>query len=159
MKLYSVLEKLGKRVLYYDTDSVVFTTKPPQVKPELGDFLGELTSELPPNTYITKFISAGPKNYSYVISSPCPKTGKDTFCKVKGINLNFDNLKLVNCETMEKFVKSPGHEDVVTIPEPSKIIRDPKTGKLLSRDRKKDYRVVYTKRVITENYGTIPYGY
>jgi len=60
---------------------------------------------------------------------------------------------------MEQFVKAPGHDSVVSVPEPDKICRDLKRGKLVSVDRKKDYRVVYTKRVIIENYDTIPYGY
>lgn len=159
------MEKLGDRALYYDTDSVVFVTNTSkdlavkQVKPTLGNFLGELTSELPDETFIKKFISGGPKNYSFVLTKPCPKTGQDTFCKVKGISLNYRTSKIVNSTTMEQFVRSPSVNNVVSVPEPSKIIRDPKTGQLLSKDRKKDYRIVYTKRVIMDNYKTVPYGY
>lgn len=165
LKLHDVLEKLGDRALYYDTDSVVFVTNTSknqvvkQVKPKLGNFLGELTSELPEDTYIKKFISAGPKNYSYILDKPCPKTGKDTFCKVKGISLNYRTSKIVNCSTMEQFVRSPSDDNVVSVPEPDKIIRNLKLGTLESKDRKKDYRVVYTKRVIKEDFNTVPYGY
>jgi hypothetical protein len=40
LKLYSYLQPLGDRVLYCDTDSVVFTCSQGQWQPPLGDFLG-----------------------------------------------------------------------------------------------------------------------
>jgi hypothetical protein len=45
LKLYSYLEQLGPRALYADTDSVVYTSRPGEWKPELGDYLGDLTDE------------------------------------------------------------------------------------------------------------------
>ena len=43
LELYSVLERLQTRVLYFDADSVMFTGKPNKWLPPLGDYLGELT--------------------------------------------------------------------------------------------------------------------
>ncbi len=40
LKLYSVLEKLQDRVLYFDTDSVIFTHKEGEYMPSMGDYLG-----------------------------------------------------------------------------------------------------------------------
>ena len=73
LKLYSVLEPLGKRVCYYDTDSVIYTVAPGEWEPPLGDYLGELTSEIKPVTidnelkedWIVEFVGCGPKNYAY----------------------------------------------------------------------------------------------
>ena len=65
LKLYSYLEELQQRVLYFDTDSVIYTTKPEQPRIPLGDYLGEMTNELNDNDVITEFTSAGPKNYGY----------------------------------------------------------------------------------------------
>ena len=45
LKLYDALDKLQDRVLYYDTDSVIYTTKPNQAQLPLGKFLGEFTDE------------------------------------------------------------------------------------------------------------------
>ena len=42
LKLYSVLEKLNERVLYYDTDSVIYVSRPEEFDPPLGNYLGEL---------------------------------------------------------------------------------------------------------------------
>ena len=42
---------------------------------------------------------------------------------------------------------------------PFKITRDKKEKNIVTKKMRKDYRVVYNKRVITENYETLPYGY
>ena len=40
LKLYEALDFLGDRCLYYDTDSVIYKTKPGQEKLPLGRYLG-----------------------------------------------------------------------------------------------------------------------
>ena len=79
LKLYSYLEQLQQRVLYFDTDSVIYTTKPEQPRIPLGDHLGEMTNELDDGDFITEFTSAGPKNYGYKTHQ-----GK-VCCKVRGL--------------------------------------------------------------------------
>ena len=64
LKLYGVLDILQERVLYYDTDSVIFVSKHGEPEPPLGNHLGELTDELG-GDHITVFASGGPKNYCY----------------------------------------------------------------------------------------------
>ena len=46
LKLYAALEQLQERVLYYDTDSVIFLQDEGQPNPDLGNYLGDFTSEL-----------------------------------------------------------------------------------------------------------------
>ena len=46
------MEQLGPRALYADTDSVVYTSRSGEWKPELGDYLGDLTDEVPDNRII-----------------------------------------------------------------------------------------------------------
>ena len=46
LKLYSVLEKIDRNVLYYNTDSVIYVSKTGENDIPLGDYLGELTNEL-----------------------------------------------------------------------------------------------------------------
>lgn len=50
LKLYNAMEEIEKkdkgRVLYFDTDSIIFRHKDGQYLPELGDFLGEFTDEV-----------------------------------------------------------------------------------------------------------------
>ena len=45
LKLYGVLDKLGKNVLYHDTDSVIYISDG-ENDPPIGNFLGEFTDEL-----------------------------------------------------------------------------------------------------------------
>lgn len=58
------LDKLQYRVLYCDTVSVIFTSRPGEWVPPLGPYLGDLTDELndgsPGEDYITEFVSGGP---------------------------------------------------------------------------------------------------
>ena len=72
---------LGRRVCYYDMDSIIYTVKEGEWEPSLGDHLGELTNELDDNGWIVVFVSVGPKNYAYKTHQ-----GK-TCCKVRGIML------------------------------------------------------------------------
>ena len=46
LQLYNYLEKLGSRVMYADTDSIVFTVTKGEWEPSLGDYLGDLTDEV-----------------------------------------------------------------------------------------------------------------
>ena len=51
LRLYEALELLGERVLYYDTDSVIYLEEVGQPNPVLGDYLGDFTSELDPDDH------------------------------------------------------------------------------------------------------------
>ena len=77
LKLYSGLKRLDRRVLYFDTDSVVFFNRDGEWEPPTGSYLGDLTDELD-GSHITTFTSGGPKNYGY--ETRCGKT----ICKVRG---------------------------------------------------------------------------
>ena len=43
LKMFGELTKLDDRVLYMDTDSIIFLSKPGYYEPKLGDYLGDLT--------------------------------------------------------------------------------------------------------------------
>ena len=156
LKLYDLLDLLQERVLYYDTDSVIYVHEPGKPDPSLGDYLGDLTDELDPGDYITTFISGGPKNYAYITNE-----GK-TETKIRGITLNYAATKKINLDVMRHLVDAHVNchtEEKVTVDTPFKITRDKKEKNIVTKRMKKDYRIVYNKRVITENYGTLPYGY
>ena len=156
LKLYDLLDLLQERVLYYDTDSVVYVHEPGKPDPPLGDCLGELTDELK-GGYITTFMSGGPKNYGYVTN-----TG-EAILKIRGISLTYDATLTLNIGTMRELVESyvvdGARHEKVTITIPNKITRDKKEKQIVTKRTKKDYRVVYNKRVVNENYDTVPYGY
>lgn len=69
LKLYDDLNHLQDSVLYHDTDSLVYVSKPGEYQLPLGDRLGELKDE-PDRDFNVEFISSGSKSYVY-------KTGKN----------------------------------------------------------------------------------
>ena len=156
LKLYDVLDRLEERVLYYDTDSVIYVHEPGKPDPPLGNYLGQLTDELDSGDYITTFISGGPKNYAYITNN-----GKSV-TKIRGITLNYAATKKINVDVMRHLVDLHVNcriQEKVTVENPFKITRDKKEKNIVTKSMKKDYRIVYNKRVVTENYGTVPYGY
>ena len=156
LKLYDLLDLLQERVLYYDTDSVIYVHEPGKPDPPLGNYLGDLTDELDAGDYITTFISGGPKNYAYITNNGKSET------KIRGITLDYAATKKLNLDVMRHLVHSHVNchtEEKVTVDIPFKITRDKKERNIVTKKMKKDYRVVYNKRAITEDYGTLPYGY
>lgn len=167
LKLYDLLEILNERVLYFDTDSVIYLSSPGQEEVQTGDYLGQLTDELQDGDYIIDFVSGGPKQYAY-------KTYKGAeVCKIRGFSLNFVNSQLLNFEAMSKLVKLPREDEgkskkrkreddqsSVTLVNPSKITRLKEKRKIYNRIEKKEYNVVFTKRVINpDTLDTFPYGF
>jgi len=159
LHLYETLELLGERVLYYDTDSVIYLEKEGQPNPVLGDYLGEFTSELDPDDYIEEFMSGGPKNYGYKT-----KQG-EVECKVRGFRLNSEDKTQLNYDVMrQNFLdeiqhpqKEPRQTQVVKT---YQIFRDAKKYQLETRPDYKCYQLVYDKRVIDPlTFQTYPYGY
>jgi hypothetical protein len=162
LRLYKLLEELQDRVLYFDTDSVFYTSKPGQKNLPVGDYLGDLTDELAEygeGSYITEFVSAGPKNYSYKVFSTKDQKIHQVI-KVKGHPLNYTALKHVIAQTMKRmvkaFVKSGNHDEVVVV---SPSIQRVDHHKVVTRLVRKSYRVVYDKRVVKSDFTTVPYGY
>jgi hypothetical protein len=149
LKLYSYLEQLALRALYTDTDSVGYTSRPGEWKPELGDYLGYLTDEVPNNSII-EFFTGGPKNYAYKIAKP-DKDGNTTICKVRGITLNYKNYLTINFDAIKDMVIN-NSDDVKNVMDDFKITRDHK--RLLTVHQDKDYKIVFDKRVITQDHST-----
>ena len=148
LNLYSYLEQLRPRALYADTDSVVYI-RLGEWKPELGDYLGDLTDEVPDNRII-EFVTGGLKNYAYKIARP-DKDGNTTICKVKGITLNYKNSLTINLDTIKDMVIN-NRDDVKTVRDDYKITRDHK--RLLTVHQDKDYMIVFDKRVVMQDYST-----
>ncbi|XP_067671798.1 uncharacterized protein [Haliotis asinina] len=165
LKLYSYLKRLDRRVLYFDTDSIIYIHRPLQYNPPLGDTLGELTDELGGGNSIQIFASAGPKNYTYKLRYPQPDGSVVAVSKVRGFTLNHRASQYVHFDSMKNLICKRDRVSI-TVPYPRRIIRTGlrQNNTLLSKDTSKVYRMVYTKRrVIYDSEGmpveTLPYGY
>ena len=151
LHLYSTLQQLDRRVLYFDTDSIIYIHKNELPNPVIEERLGGWTNELPEGHHITRFVSGGPKNYGYEVSDG------STVCKVKGLTLNYRASQVVNFELMINMMKEKnGHPVYVT--NPCKILRE-NNHKVVSKQQRKLYRIVYDKRRICKNLDTLPFGY
>ena len=116
LMLYSIWEQLDWSVLYFDTDSIIYTSKEGEWKPPTGSYLGELLDELD-GYHITTIVSEGPKNYSYQLNTD------KTVCKVRGITLYYRTQQEVNFHVMSNMVRGVGPEKI-TVDILFKIVRD-----------------------------------
>jgi hypothetical protein len=157
LQLWEQLNKLGDRVLMYDTDSVVYIYDPDQYNVAESKIWGEWEAEDISAAGITGFVGIGPKSYSI----RCKDATKN-IVKLKGISqkratekiLNYDSLRqmvLDNLETREEQTKK--------IPQTSFVYRmtegmfTVKLLKILSFDYKTQ------KGLVGKNYFMYPKGY
>ena len=165
-RLYRTLLGLGERVIYFDTDSVVYEydeSDSNRYIPELGNNLGQWTNELNEGEFIERFVSSGPKSYAFVTN-----TGRKVV-KLKGQTLNHENAQKLNFVTICQLVLFWANPDDYPLPEGvepyiearyDRICRTKKTWSLYSREELKKFRVVYNKRCLVPNtFDTVPYGY
>ena len=86
LKLWRIMNRLGNRVMYHDTDFVICMSYPGQWKPTTGKYLGDLANELACHQigcsgcstghWIVEFVSCGAKNYA------CRLNMGEVVCKV-----------------------------------------------------------------------------
>ncbi|CAM9812336.1 unnamed protein product, partial [Heterosigma akashiwo] len=99
LELYKAMDILGDKVLYHDTDSIIYRSPDGSKLIPEGKGLGDWEAELKEGDWITEFVSSGPKSYAYKT-----KSGKDDCCKVKGFQLNYSNQLKINFESMKEYV-------------------------------------------------------
>ena len=121
-------------------------------EPELADYLGKFTNEIKNDNYINEFVSAGPKNYGYLLNN-----GKST-CKIKGFAVNFIASQQLNFQSMSELVKNINDEEKISV-EQNKFIRDKNEWTIRTEVMKKQYRQVYDKRILLSNFETLPFGF
>jgi len=165
LKLFRTMHKLGKRVLYHDTDSIIYTQMPGEYSPPLGDYLGDFTDELSCKEvgcsvvdcgghWIEEFIGCGPKNYSFRLN-----TGQIT-CRVRGFSLSYENSLRLNFDSMKEALFAWHRGDEALYETVSNVICRNKTeATLYTEEVKKNYGVVYDKRIVKEDFTTVPYGF
>ena len=165
LELYSYIEKLtAARVLYMDTDSCIFICKKndsTEYTPPLGTLLGSMTDELKSygeGTYITSFLSGGPKFYGF--QAVIPSTGETVeCCKVKGISLNSNNSRIINFESVARLIESYFENDREAIVLKYDAIRRTRTHDVITRTEKKSCSIVLKKRRYFRNAVSLPFGY
>ena len=149
--LYDKLDYLNEKVLYFDTDSIIYTDDGTK-NIETGDMLGDMTDKIS-GKGISSFASTGLKSYSFKYGDNEQKS------TIKGFTLNHENNNLLNHDSLSKIVKKQIRE--ITIVNENKITR--KNREIVNKYCEKVFKFGYDKRVIRqvdENHiDTLPYGY
>lgn len=157
-KLYSCLQEKNDKVLYCDTDSVIYVSTGPDDQLHRGNFLGDLTDELEGygvGSYIKSFVSGGPKFYSYLVQKPDGTTAE--CCKIKGVRLNQENRDEINYNSIRELVADERPSFQINFDG----IRRTKTHQVITREESKTIQVTGPKRrfVAGSTTTTVPFGY
>ena len=141
MKLWKLMHSLKGRVLYHNTDSVIYSYTPNNTHPPIGKFSGQLTDELTYDNvgcsgcqeghWIIEIISSSAKNYGYQLNSG------QTTCNIRGFSLNYNASQTINLNSMREALEC--WMKGITPPE----LKTTKT--LILRKRLKAYLYILTK--------------
>jgi hypothetical protein len=138
LRLYDALEVLGERVLYMDTDSVIFVDDGVDIL--CTPYLGDLTDELDTGDYIEEFVATGPKCYAYRTHF-----GKSE-CKIKGFTLNVETGAQLNFQTLKRIV-TEDHAHSVEVTPLQFVIGEDHSIQTNTQARKR-FRLTFDKRYV-----------
>lgn len=137
-----------------------FLARPGFPEPELGPYLGCLTDQLcddyAPGSFITEFVSAGPKNYAYRVAIGGDLNNIKTVIKVRGISINSSCHDTVTFDRLKDMVVNDTPHTTVNIP--SQIARVP-GWRIVTRPTTKTWQVCLNKRRRVDKEITVPFGY
>uniref|UniRef100_A0A914Q2H5 DNA-directed DNA polymerase n=1 Tax=Panagrolaimus davidi TaxID=227884 RepID=A0A914Q2H5_9BILA len=157
LKLYSYLEKVfftrGAKIIYLDTDCVVFICRIDMIPLITGPYLGDLTDEFP-GYKILEFCTNGCKQYAIKLL----KDGIITFIlKLRGITITADVAKLLHYKKFKHMVKNYGNNECIIIKFPQ--IMSHRTGHVYTRESVKRYVGIFQKGLIANDYTIVPFGF
>lgn len=147
LRLYEALEVLGEKVLYMDTDSVIYLDDEEKPALKMGSYLGDLTDELAEKGSIVEFVSSGPKCYAYRTSNGAEEV------KTKGFSGG------ITMDQMREAVLG-GDETFRVLTQPTLLIIDKDhtiRRKKYKENEGKIFRYTFSKRRVCEVDGS-PYG-
>ena len=151
LMLYDQLDYLGKRVLHFDTNSIIYADNGSK-QIETDNMLGNMADELTGKGIIS-FVSTGPKSYSFKYGNNEQKSA------IKGFTLNYENNNLLNHDSLSRIVRKQIRE--ITIANENKITWN--NREIVNKYYEKVFKFGYDKRVIRQidesHIDTLPYGY
>ena len=162
LRLLKMLRQLDSRTLYFDTDSVIYTSKAEQWEPSLGNILGDWDNQLEKGeSHIVSFASLGPKTYTYTTD-----TGRVEI-KAKGISQNgfTENILGMDLQPTGTALASgtfshllENKADEVQVVYPFHLKKNSKDCSIHNVMMPKTIRLVYDKRILHDDYTTRAYG-
>jgi hypothetical protein len=160
MMLYDLMEKIEcispGALLYHDTDSAIFVHRNGEEEIPLGDFLGDLTSEIPDGSKCIKYVSLGPKCYGIEIQKPDGEI--ETTLKIKGLSLTEAALDVISFKEMVRMAVEYTKGNKIEHSVPQQQFISTSQHMIYTRQFEKVFRAVSEKRCVKDNY-TLPFGY
>ena len=171
LMLYELLEACGERAMYCDTDSIIYRADNASQILQVGDYLGDLTSELKNGSHITHFLATGPKSYAYISSD------NETVLKYKGFTLNVSAGQQMNVSKMKDMIETFAHnleitrevessaasdshvENIQVEVENPFIFRIKSRMSVNTRNLIKRYTIYPDKRIFSSDLTSLPIGY
>jgi hypothetical protein len=166
LRLYKLLEILGERVLYMDTDSVIYiddgSEECKKIEEMLGDMLGQLTNELGNlDTWMEEYVSAAPKDYAYELNQFHPKEKYKVKIKNKGIIMTAEAEEKITLNKKIEFVSNNNVQPEFL--SNNQFVLNKVDNKIRVKQQYKMYDFEFNKRIpIRENENSIyslPYGF
>lgn len=151
-RLWQEMNKLGKRVLYHDTDSIIYERDPQSYNIPIGRYLGEWEDESDGKP-IVSFVSTGPKCYTIVTQNNDGTV--DGQSKVKGVTLNYMNQQKIDYSSMKKLVL--GQLDWI-LTDSLLFKYNIRANTMVTCMVKKLYKETYNKGIKGNNYRVYPFG-
>ena len=154
LKLWFELNKLGKRCIYCDTDSIFYWTEEGMYEPKLGIYLGDFTNEITKEKgdHIIEMIAGGLKFYSYKTN-----TGY-THSLCKGITFSRLTAESINFETMKEMIFKERNKKITV--DQLNFIRNNKDWHIRTEIGQKTISNTFNKRhILPDLYNTVPFGY
>ena len=165
--LLEQMEKLGKRALYHDTDSIVYERVEGEYNIPLGQCLGDWEDELKGKPMI-EFVALAPKTYAYrYLDKPDPNAVQPYWewggqrypvrevTKIKGVSQCFGTKSSIDFDTMLELVNKTRSE-IVT--QQTAFNWNLKNLSMSTREIEKRTTFCYGKGVIGDDYHTYPPG-
>ena len=163
LELFKELKLLNKRVLYMDTDSLIFTSKSGDYEPFLCNMLGgwtdEITEKYGQDIYISEYCGIAPKAYGIKLNN------NETIVKIKGTTLNLGNTEKLNFDILKNFVmyiyeNGAVPADSIKIDHVLNFVRNKTKSTIINRPMVKKLSFLYDKRTKQMfDYVTYPYGF
>jgi hypothetical protein len=165
LKLYEEMERIEESspgsVLYMDTDSIIFVHKEGTYKPNVANFLGEMTDEIREEfgleAKMTDFYTCGPKTYSFKVIK---EDGSEvTKLKAKGVTQTVEANEILNYDLIRKqaLYKAVGKPNIPSFI-PQMQFRADEEHDVTTLIMEKRFQVTSDKRRVIGN-DTLPYGY
>ena len=165
MVSWVVMNLLGSCILFYDMNSIIYTKNTGLWEPFMGQYLGDLMNELSCSDvgcsechsghWLAEFVSCRAKHYAYCLNSG------EVVCKGRGFSLNFSASQVVHLDSMKKalFAWKNKVDQIEMVTLKTMILRNKITAIVYLTKMPKHYGMVYNKRVVLDDFTTVPYGF